>query len=170
TVVYFYRRAWNRAALEDMLLHLCEDTTMPGDVVGQMTATVMFIDLANFTPLTMVMGDSVAAQVVDRFSELVRKDCARCGGRIVKQIGDAFMIVFGEPSNAVACGLAIEAAVVEESQFPAVHIGAHTGQLLYREGDYLGNTVNVAARVAAEAGAHQLLVSETLRSAAGDQP
>jgi adenylate cyclase len=169
TVVYFYRKAWNRAALEDLLLHLCEDTTAPGDVVGQMTSTVMFIDLANFTPLTMVMGDSVAAQVVDRFGELVRKNTAGCGGRIVKQIGDAFMIVFIEASDAVACGLAIEEAVGEESQFPAVHIGAHTGQLLYREGDYLGNTVNIAARVAAEAGPHQLLVSESLRTAAGDQ-
>jgi len=122
TVVYFHRKAWERAWLEDMLLHLCEDAT------------------------------------------------EKAGGHIVKQIGDAFMVVFAEPTRAVACGLDVEAVVAEKAQFPAVHVGAHTGPLLYRGGDYLGHTVNVAARVAAEAGSHQMIVSAELRQAAGDMP
>ena len=170
TVVYFHRKAWQQASLEDLLLHLCEDVTSPGEVPGEMTATVMFIDLANFTPMTMVMGDAAAAQVVDRFHDLVRSCTDRSGGRIVKQIGDAFMIVFSEPASAIACGLDVDALVAEEAQFPAVHVGAHTGQLLYREGDYLGHTVNVAARVVAEAGANQMIVSVALREAAGETP
>jgi adenylate cyclase len=168
TVVYFHRKAWERASLEDLLLHLCEDVTLPGEVRGQMTSTVMFIDLADFTPMTMVMGDAAAAQVVDRFSDLVRSCAAGHGGRIVKQIGDAFMVVFSEAANAIACGLDIEAVVADEPQFPSVHVGAHTGELLYREGDYLGHTVNVAARIASEAGPHEMIVSASLREAAGE--
>jgi len=170
TVVYFYRKAFEHASLEDMILHLREDVIPPSDLAGQMTSTVMFIDLADFTPLTVAMGDAVATQVVDRFCDIVRKSTEDAGGRIVKQIGDAFMIVFGEPGFAITCGLGIEAAVADEPQFPAVHIGAHTGQLLYREGDYWGNTVNVAARVAAEAAPRQRLISAPLRDAVGDPP
>lgn len=168
TVVYFHRKAWERAWLEDMLLHLCEDATPPSDIRGQVTSTVMFVDLADFTPLTVAMGDAAAAHVVDRFCDVVRTCTEESGGRIVKQIGDAFMIVFAEPARAIACGLDIEAVVAEEAQFPAVHLGAHTGPLLYRGGDYLGHTVNVAARVAAEAGPHQMIISAELREAAGD--
>src|SRR5205807_2491710 len=131
TVVYFHRRAFERAGLEDMVLHLSEDVTPPSTVPGQMTSTVMFVDLANFTPLTLVMGDAVAGQVVDRFCDVVRTCTDRYGGRIVKQIGDAFMMVFGDAAAAIDCGLAIEAVVAEAPQFPAVHLGAHIGQLLY---------------------------------------
>lgn len=167
-VVYFHHKAWEKAVLEDLLLHLCEDVTSPTEIRGQMVSTVLFTDLASFTPMTMAMGDAAAAQVVDRFCDLVRSCADTCSGRIVKQIGDALMIVFGDPAGAVTCGLDIEAAVADEPQFPAVHVGAHTGALLYREGDYLGHTVNVAARVAAEAGPHQMVVSAALREAAGD--
>lgn len=166
--MYFHRKARERASLEDMLLHLCEDVTPPGDVVGQMVTTVMFVDLASFTPLTMAMGDAVAGHVVDRFCDVVRTRSEVCGGRIVKQIGDAFMIVFGDAANAIRCGLDIDAAVADEPQFPALHAGAHVGPLLYREGDYLGHTVNVAARVASQAEAHEVIVSAALRNAAGD--
>src|ERR1700730_2734512 len=148
TIEYIHQKAWERASLEDLLLHLLEDVAAPADVRGQMVCTVMFIDLVNFTPLTLVMGDAVAAEVVDRFQNIVRACVDRSGGRVVKQIGDAFMLVFNSAPGAVACGIDLENAIAQESQFPGVHIGAHTGPLLYREGDYLGNTVNVAARVA----------------------
>ena len=54
------------------------------------------------------------------------------------------------------------------SQFPALHIGAHCGSLLYREGDYIGATVNLAARVASAGAAGQFLITEDLRDAAGE--
>jgi adenylate cyclase len=170
TIEYFHQKAWERATLEDMLLHLVEDVVAPAEVRGEMVCTVMFIDLVNFTPLTLAMGDAVAAAVVDRFQNVVRSCNERAGGRIVKQIGDAFMLVFSEASGAVRCGLDIQDAVANEPDFPGVHMGAHTGRLLYREGDYLGNTVNIAARVAGETGSDQMLVTEALRDAARDAP
>lgn len=47
-----------------------------------------------------------------------------------------------------------------EPQFPALHIGAHHRNVLYREGDYLGATVNLAARVASCGAAGQFLITE----------
>jgi class 3 adenylate cyclase len=166
TLLYFHRKAWERAQREDLLVHLTEDTTTPGDVPGDIEVTILFVDLSGFTPLTEAMGDPAAASLVERFSHLVRAAAGRHHGTVVKQIGDEFMLVFTDPTAAISCGLAIEAAVSAEPQFPAVRQGAHSGRVLYREGDYIGATVNVAARVAAEADRHQLLITPGLRAQA----
>ncbi|HET6920005.1 MAG TPA: adenylate/guanylate cyclase domain-containing protein [Jiangellaceae bacterium] len=168
TLLYFHSKAWERAQRDDLLVHLTEDATTPGDVPGEIEATILFVDLSGFTPLTEVMGDPAAASLVERFSHLVRAAAGRHHGTVVKQIGDEFMLVFTDPTSAVSCGLTIEAAVSAEPQFPAVRQGAHTGRVLYREGDYIGATVNVAARVAAEADRHQLLITPSLRAQATD--
>jgi adenylate cyclase len=88
----------------------------------------------------------------------------------VKQIGDAFMLLFPKPRDAVACALIIEARSADESQFTAVRTGVHWGPVLYREGDYLGTTVNVAARLADAATRHQVLVTEAVRREVGGLP
>jgi adenylate cyclase len=60
----------------------------------------------------------------------------------------------------VNCGLAIKESAAAEQRFPALRIGAHSGSVLYREGDYVGTSVNLAARVTAAAKRHQFLVTD----------
>jgi len=116
------------------------------------------------------MGDIAAAAVLERFSSIVRSSSAAWTGRVVKQIGDAFMLVFTDARSAVACSLEIESRASREPQFPAVRAGIHWGTVLYREGDYVGSNVNVASRVANEASRHQILVSAEVRKEARDLP
>jgi len=168
-VLYFHRRAWARVNGEDLLRHVMEETAPPAATPGESLATVLFIDLAGFTPMTVAMGDAAAADVLRRFAAMVRDCTATHGGRIFKQIGDAFMITFGRPADAVRFELDILARVAAESQFPAVHIGAHHGAVLYRDGDYAGAGVNLAARVAS-ATAGQFLITEAVRDDVGNQP
>ena len=52
-------------------------------------AAVVFIDLSSFTPLAEAMGDATAAEVLERFSNIVRRSVGAFDGRVVKQIGDA---------------------------------------------------------------------------------
>ena len=166
-LIYMHRLAFDRAAREDMLRHLIEDD-LPL-TPGQTNATVLFVDLAGFTPLTAAMGDESAAEVVSRFSVLVRRCAHQHGGRIVKQIGDAFMLTFLEPNDAIAFGMTVNIAAGGEDQFPALHIGAHHGPVLFREGDYVGATVNLAARVASATEAAQFLITEAVAKHAQDQ-
>lgn len=109
------------------------------------------------------MGDTAAATVIGRFSDLVREAASECDGRVLKQIGDEFMLVFSSGMQAVSCGRSIMAKAAAEDQFPDVRLGAHSGDALYREGDYLGTTVNVAARVASEATRGQFLITGAVR-------
>ena len=167
-VLYFHRKAWDRALREDFLLHLAEEVTPPSNVPGEIVRTVLFSDLSGFTPLTEAMGDSAAAAIVERFSELVRDAASTHHGQVVKQIGDEFMVVFADGGSAVAGALAIERSASAEPNFPAVRSGLHSGPLLYREADYVGATVNLASRIAAAAEGHQVLVTEAVRSQAAD--
>ncbi|MBU8822781.1 adenylate/guanylate cyclase domain-containing protein [Mycolicibacterium goodii] len=170
TVVYFHRRALERAHREDFLRHLTESDTPPTTVPGQEHLTVLFIDLASFTPLTATMGDQVAAEVLRTFALAVRTHANHHRGRIIKQIGDEFMLMFTRPGDAISFGLAINDFVNTQPQFPALHIGAHTGIVLFREGDYLGATINLAARVASAGTAGQFLITRELHTAVTEGP
>ena len=164
-VLYFHRRGLLRATREDLALHLAEDAGLlsPDDETGRLLAAVAFIDLARFTALTEVMGDATAAHILTRFADLVRRCALAHDGRIVKQIGDAFMLVFGDAGSAVEFALDIRDAALAEPQFLGTRQGIHWGPVLYREGDYYGATVNLAARIVAEAAADGVLVSGAVR-------
>ena len=169
-ILYFLRKSWERANREDFVVRLLEESTAPSAVPGELVRTIVFVDLSSFTSLTEAMGDSVAAQVVEQFSDMVRSAAASYNGEVVKQIGDAFMLVFPDGRSAINCALAIEELASHEPRFPAVRIGAHTGSVLFREGDYLGAAVNLAARVADAARRHEFLATPVVVEAGGSIP
>jgi adenylate cyclase len=167
-ILYFHHKAFQRALRDDMVLHLTEATAAPGESVGRADATILFVDLSGFTTMTETLGDDAAARAVDRFSDLVRQRAGKAGGRIVKQIGDEFMLAFHDPTPAVRFAIDVNWMVAADDELVAVRIGAHHGPLLHREGDYIGSTVNLAARIAGVAGANQIVVTKTLADAVTD--
>ena len=164
-LLYLHRRALHRAMREDFVRHLTEDSRPPRRRPGEAAETMLFIDLAGFTPLTLTMGDAAAAAVLTRFASLVRATAIGRHGRIIKQIGDEFMLAFDHPVDAVRFGIDMCHAVARESHFPPVHIGAHHGDVLYRDGDYVGTTVNLAARVAGASRRGQFLITAAVADA-----
>jgi class 3 adenylate cyclase len=171
-ILYFHKRGLQRAVREDAVMTLAERRGLlkraqsPADI----QAAVVFIDLSSFTPLAEAMGDVAAAGVLERFSRIVRGSVAAWGGRVVKQIGDAFMLVFTDARSAVVCALEIETQADKEPHFPAVRAGMHWGTVLYREGDYVGSNVNIASRIANEAQRHQVLLTAAVRKEARELP
>jgi class 3 adenylate cyclase/YHS domain-containing protein len=141
-----------------------ESATGPDSV----DATIVFCDLASFTPLAQIHGDEAAAEVLDRFDALVRESLEGRAGSLVKQIGDAMMLVFTEPVDAVRFMIALDQAAIREPHFPALRAGIHCGPALYRVGDYVGHTVNVASRIAAVARPNEIVVTEPVATAARD--
>jgi adenylate cyclase len=166
---YFHRKAMLKAVREDMLLHLTGDPPRPAqsDHPAQLRLAIVFLDISSYTPLTEVMGDVVAAKIVERFSEVVREETARFDGRIVDRVGDGFLLVFPDPRAAVRCALEIERRTAAEPQFPAVRGAVHWGDVLYQEGGYIGGSLNIASRVATQATPHQILTTDAARSEIG---
>ena len=172
SVMYFFRKAVNRAYRDDVAMHIAEEAGMlpATEVLGQLTRAVVFTDLTSFTPLTAEMGDAQAADVLERFSVIVRDSVSRHDGRILKQIGDAFMMMFPGARAAVLSALEIDARSAGEPNFPAGHSGIQWGPILYHEGDYVGTNVNIASRLASEAERHQVLVTADVRKEVGFLP
>jgi class 3 adenylate cyclase len=86
---------------------------------------------------------------------------------IVDRVGDAFLLVFPEPRAAVMCALEIEQRTAAEPQFPALRGAVHWGDLVYQEGGYVGGSLNVASRVAAQTTPHQIVVTAAARNEVG---
>ena len=165
TVAYFHRKAWESALREDMLGHFAEVVAPAGGAAGRIAVAVLFVDLTGYTALTERIGDVAAAEVVDRFSVLVREEALGAEGRVVKQIGDEFMLAFPSADAAVAYALRLARRAAAQADVPPLRMGIHYGDALYREADYLGATVNVAARVTAQARSGELVVTPAVRDA-----
>jgi class 3 adenylate cyclase len=109
-ILYFHGKGLAKSLEQDFVLHAAEESGLlpPPDVTGQLDASLMFVDLASFTSLTESMGDLTATEVLSRFSQLVRRAVNHCDGRVVKQIGDAFMLVFLDATSALRGALEIQ--------------------------------------------------------------
>ena len=68
---------------------------------------------------------------------------------------------FGDPGDAVGCGLYLVGAA-EEQGLPPARAGVHAGPVVFRDGDYFGQTVNLASRIADYARPREVLVSATV--------
>jgi adenylate cyclase len=117
-----------------------------------------FADLTGYTRLTEEQGDRAAAKAATEMAAVTQEVAGRHGGRMVKWLGDGVMLHFPGPGPAVVAALEL----VERTPgigLPPAHVGLHTGPVVAQDGDYYGRTVNLAARIAGQAGPGQVLVT-----------
>jgi class 3 adenylate cyclase/YHS domain-containing protein len=131
-------------------------------------STFLFADIAGYTALTEAHGDEEAADLARDFCRAVARLVAADDGELVKTIGDAVMVRYATPADAVRLGLRIADDVMAGHGFPTVRVGLHHGPAIEREGDWFGATVNLAARVAGLAGGGEVLVTRAVLEAAGE--
>lgn len=122
-------------------------------------SAIAFVDLTGYTRLTEEQGDEVAARVAASLAELVEDISRRHGGRAIRWLGDGGMFLFKEPAAGMLASLEI-ADRAPEAGLPPTHIGIHAGPVISQDGDVFGRTVNIASRIAAQAGADEVLTSE----------
>ena len=127
--------------------------------------TFCFVDLAGFTALTEAHGDLDAVDLLDRFAGLTHESLSP-GDELVKTIGDAVMLTSPSPEAGVAVLASLVARCSEATGFPLLRAGVHHGPAVRRGGDYVGATVNLAARVAGHAGGGQVLATSAVADAA----
>ncbi len=125
-----------------------------------------FLDITGYTRLTQEQGDAAAARLADQLGGLVQRTSIKHGGRPVKWLGDGVMFYFPNPGPGVVAALEMVGGVAEAG-LPPAHVGLHAGPLIFQEGDYYGQTVNVASRIADYARPGEVLVSQDVVDAAG---
>lgn len=125
------------------------------------TPAMCFLDITGYTRLTLERGDRAAADLAERMRRLVERPATTGGGRAVKWLGDGVMFYFPTAASAVEAAIAMVFAV-DEAGMPPAHVGIHAGPLVFREGDYYGQTVNIAARIGEFARPGEVLVSKSV--------
>jgi adenylate cyclase len=131
---------------------------------GRMRVAIAFADLTGYTRLTEEEGELQALDAVERFVEAVEITLPD-DARVIKTIGDEVMVVGSDA--AALTDWAVGFQRLQAGQRPLPRIGVHYGDALYREGDYFGRDVNIAARVAARSGGGEVLVTRPIVEAAG---
>jgi class 3 adenylate cyclase len=124
-------------------------------------ATVLFTDIVGSTHRAAKLGDSAWRDLLGQHNAIVREQLERWRGREIKTVGDGFLAVFDGPARAVRCAQAIRKGVLELGI--DMRAGLHTGECELLDGDVGGIAVHIAARVAALAGAAEILVSSTVK-------
>jgi adenylate cyclase len=127
----------------------------------ELPPAMCFLDITGYTRLTQESGDTAAADLAEQLGRLVQRTSLQHGGRPVKWLGDGVMIYFREPGLGVLAALQLVEGVVAAG-LPPAHVGLHAGPVVFQAGDYYGQTVNVAARIADYARPGEVLVSQAV--------
>jgi adenylate cyclase len=154
-----HQRFLRQALAQDVVGHL--EAAEPD--LGRLHVAIAFADLAGYTRLTEEIGEEEALELVERFVDLVGASLPD-DARVIKTIGDEVMVVGSDVRGLVDWAVGFQALATER---PRPRIGLHSGYALYRDGDYYGRAVNLAARVAARAAGGEVLVTREVRDAAG---
>jgi len=155
-----HREHFLQALVEDAFVHLVDPEAAGGR--GSVDATIVFIDVESFTQLAEAEGDQVAMQVMTHVDSVARGLALDHHGKVVKQIGDALMLAFRRPPEAVGFAAALQDAMRDDPSIPPLRIGMHSGPAIYAAGDYIGSTVNLASRVTSAATAGQTVLTESV--------
>jgi class 3 adenylate cyclase len=120
---------------------------------------VAFVDLSGYTTLTVERGDEAAAAAAEQLRAIAEACVRGYGGRLVKLLGDGVLLRFEDAASAIRATLDLVDRVAAAG-LPAAHAGIAAGRVIDRDGDIFGQTVNLAARIATQAGPGEVVVEE----------
>ena len=128
---------------------------------------ICFLDITGYTRLTQEMGDDAAAELAATVARLVQRNSVQHGGKPIKWLGDGVMFYFDHPGPGVRAALQM-ADAIPAAGLPPVHVGMSCGPVLFQEGDYFGQTVNLSARIADYARPGEVLVTRSVVDASDE--
>lgn len=153
------------------------DVVRPGTGIPIKDNTLLFTDLRGSTEMYERIGDSAAFALVSQHFEAMAQTITRCGGVVVKTMGDAIMASFNRPVDAMRAALAIlddHAPKQPDEDRLEPKLGVHRGACIVVNQndmvDYFGQTVNIAARVQGAAGSDELCVTEAVWQEVREDP
>ena len=138
----------------------------PTSALNVVQLAIGFADLAGYTGLWEELEPHHLALMLDRFEATTGDVIAASGANVVKRIGDAVMFVTNAPG--IGCSLALELLeACAAAKLPKLRVGLAFGDVMVRQGDFYGPTVNLAARLVASAEAGTALTDAGLQQRLG---
>ena len=143
-------------------------TTMTNPIAAKsppptVAGAVVFTDIVSFTEFTAIEGDEAANALLTAQEDIVNAVLPP-EARLVKELGDGLMLWFPDAESALRICLTLLRRFEDYSSSTLqplwVRMGIHWGRQTRRRDDLIGHDVNLAARIAEQAGPSELLLSE----------
>jgi len=123
-------------------------------------AAIMFTDIVGYTTL-MGKDEQQAIRLLDKNLSIQKPLIEQHQGKLMKEIGDGLLCSFNSVIEAVKCAMEIQHKLKDDLELN-IRVGIHTGDVLFRDGDVLGDGVNIASRLESLASSGEILVSEAV--------
>ena len=139
----------------------------PAEQMSTRNLTIMFTDIKGFTERTARSNRDYVVKMLEQQDKLLKPIIAKYSGTIIKSIGDAYLVTFESPTNAVICGLMMQHALRRYNRAARaedrieVRVAINTGEVNLVGSDVLGDPVNVASRVEGITEANEVWFTES---------
>lgn len=130
--------------------------------------TILLTDIKGFTDKTSSKTRAAISTMLDEHRAVVLPLLEARGGHLVKTIGDAFLMTFESPTNAVLAGVDVQEALAKLNEGRAaddrleIRIAINSGEVNLMENDVFGEAVNITARIESIAEAGQVYFTEAV--------
>ena len=155
-MVYLHRNFLRHFVEQDVIANMESQLGEQRDALGQLRVAIVFADLVGFVRFTEEAGEQEAVDLIETFVSSIEASLPG-SARVVKNIGDGVMIVGNDPVALTDWAIGFQEGFEPRSR---PRVAVHYGHTLYRDGDYFGRNVNLAARVVSRAHAGEVLVTE----------
>jgi adenylate cyclase len=129
---------------------------------------ILVADLSGYTALTETHGALSAADLIDKYVEIVNNSLVG-ESRLHERVGDEVMIVSDFPDNLLSTAVSLLRNVLQEYKFLQVHGALHYGKVLKRNNSLFGSAINVTSRIASHAKPGSFLCSGDFLNALTDK-
>jgi ABC-type transport system substrate-binding protein/class 3 adenylate cyclase len=124
--------------------------------------TFLIADIRGYTTYTREHGDEAAAELVNRFTGIVAEVSAARDGFLLETRGDEALVAFVSARKALRAAIDMQARFAAEQIPRGVGIGLDAGEAIPVGDGYRGTSLNLAARLCAQAAAGETLASEAV--------
>ncbi|MEM1120076.1 MAG: adenylate/guanylate cyclase domain-containing protein [Bacteroidota bacterium] len=126
-------------------------------------SAILFADITGYT--AMMQEDEIrTGRLLSKFQETLKEQTAECNGQIVNFYGDGCLVVFQSPIDAVRCAGSLQVIFQKSPKVP-VRIGLHAGDVIFKEDNVYGDSVNLTSRIESIGVPGSVLFSESIKNA-----
>jgi len=118
---------------------------MSSPQIERKLAAIMFTDIAGYTALS-AKDENKALELLDTQKQIITPIIEEFNGTLHKEVGDGLLFTFQTVTDAVKCGIKIQEQTKANDDLN-LRIGIHEGEITLKDGDVLGDDVNVASRI-----------------------
>ncbi len=131
-------------------------------------AAILFADIAGYTAM-MQQDEQATLEKLACFKQILQEKTIEFHGDIVQYYGDGCLVIFDSPLSAVNCAESLQKAYSGEAGVP-IRIGIHLGDLVFKEGNVLGDSINIASRIESLGITGAILLSNSVRNQIKNHP